>query len=432
MSAPLGKPRDVPRSRRSKGLPVYMGRQTRAVGPEVEREHRQRVFALYDHFWHWLAEPRADSTTECDVVAPRVRYSCTPETSPLDEALLREAHRVLGHDQDHVVDVVAHARPLALWALQATMEHNVDVAAAFGAEFAFDALFRVNVRAVADEPRPLCWRWQGCVDAVGLTVLRQVYDGVPEDYLPPILGAEIARLGQCEAPLEEALRSGNLTEPRFPIKNRYQGILDPLRPPLVAVRLAAHLIEEETLSTPRDILALELGHSLGPQALSIWLPHSRVHTWSSVIEPWLCPKFQAAWSADAVVLGIPPLRHLRFVRMMANRNRQIDRRDVDALWQTRDRQPHQHVAPLVDAAAGMIKLGAVLVVIGAVEEGEHHHAAALVRASGLFAPLQHRFDQQVLDTGTKPVLCFRRKDPWPGFGVLPAGDRLISAWRRIR
>ena len=197
----------------------------------------------------------------------------------------------------------------------------------------------------------------------------------------------------------------------------------------MSVRLAAWIVQQGALDGPaKNVLALELGHSVGPQVLSIWLPRAKVYTANQVFGPHK-PAGLGRHQADVVVLGVPGLRHICFVLEMLRDDR-LDRRIMQDFWSRRDADPHDTIPYLVQAADAYLKLGGVLVIIGAVQEGEHHVANKEVRRLGTFKPLVIKRGKQVADTTQRPVEVVYSKRPWCPFGVLPSQDRLLSAWRR--
>ena len=300
-------------------------------------------------------------------------------------------------------------------------------------------------------------------------------DGAPVGYVPPFLGAEIDRLRDAPLPLRQILDGNRLVESRFEVgrkhgegtdcdrlveyePNRYARIMDVLRPPLMTIRLAARIINERVSRDARlRVLALELGNWVGPQALSVWLdrraqiqheavrqpgplpePVSNlpgVHTYSAVYDPHVPPMLDEGVS-DAVVVGIPALHRIIFAKMMVDPDLDIDRRDIDPYWEPQRRLKIDdllvHVESYVQAAIPFVRPGGLLVVIGATDDGVHHHANRFVRDSDQFVPvsIENEDGERKLCTVEWPVEVAYSKPPWAPFGVIPPGDRLVSAWRR--
>ena len=59
-----------------------------------------------------------------------------------------------------------------------------------------------------------------------------------------------------------------------------------------------------------------------------------------------------------------------------------------------------------------------------VESGLHHHAAGILRATGMC-------HQTKLGSHEKPVLVRYSKQPWGIYHVIPPTARLVSAWRKV-
>lgn len=224
-------------------------------------------------------------------------------------------------------------------------------------------------------------------------------------------------------------------EPR--IEQSYMMLLDHLRPSLVSVRMAASIIVESLSMTRPVVLACELGHSVGPQALSVWMPNVMVRTRSAVIqsEAERAADPKSTLPVDAVVLGVPSYKAMRCAKFMTDNSmgRVVGQKEMESvLREAAKEDPITHVAGLVEDAVGLVKPGGLLVVVGAVEHGEHHHAVAHVAASADFQPMCIKSGRVQLNTVEKPILVAYRpgKKPWRPFGTLGPEDRLISAWRR--
>jgi hypothetical protein len=379
----------------------YLSRRTMVGDEHACREFDCRVWDLYDEY-----RRHDGQRTGWDDGGP-----IQPDRFSLDRYLIEAAFSVLHEERKEREDLARSARHLALWALQATPEKNAQVAATFAVQVMYDRIYRGLIRAYLGATRPTRWWW-----TTGHAP-RQHCQGAADEFVPPILGKEITSLQKTPVP------DGNLLwEPEWAIRRSYTRQMDCLRPPLLAVRLAAHLIEQNNYNQATKVLAIELGHSVGPQALSIWLPRTEIHTWSMVFDPRMPPGIPEG-EADAVVLGIPTLRRLLYTSKMADPDIQVDGRVVNRFWERlRDLDPLGHVEVLVEAAGSFLKLGGVLAVIGAVEEGEHHRAVKVIETTPRYKAL----------TAGKPVQVAHRKMPWCPYWVLPPEDRLVSAYRRVR
>jgi len=430
------------RPENSRPLPRYMGGHVQASEKHVQAELKRRAFALYDEFRRQLRrDPGGDSPAMRALLGELTPTSRATGPLTLDSYLWQEARRVikLPKEQERIVHC---ARPLAEWALRYTSEANPRVAALFAVEWEYDNddFYRKLTRAHLGQPRPVRWYWQVKTDRHdhGHRGWQQTFAGITTDFDPPLWFSDLRVLQEYEAPLDKCLIHGSVEEPKLPFeKQRHPRMMDCLRPPLAAVRVAAHLVER---ARARSALTIELGHTVAPQALSLWLAPPRpttVDTYSVVFDGEVLPACKPG-TLDAVVLGVPSLRQLKFVKMMRDSDREIDRRDVDPfwgrLWRRREPNPNPvaHVEGLVTASLGSVKVGGLLVVIGAVEAGEHHEANRRVAESGRFEPVNLSKGRLRRDTVAEPVEFFYPRRPWCPFGVIPPGDRLLSAWRRIR
>lgn len=262
----------------------------------------------------------------------------------------------------------------------------------------------------------------------------QVNDHTHEGVFGPISPEEQQRLRRCRSFREKAAVAGFIWEPDWPMKDRFLRVMDVLRPPMAAMKLVATLADTRRIH-PAKVVALEIGHSIGAQALSLWLPHDVVSVKSRAFGPDNPVRVHEQGSADVVVVGVPSLWNLTYVAKLLDVTSRLGLHELDELHQhVRRQDPHAHVGQLVDDAMSLVKPGGILIVVGSVEDGEHHYAVSLVEKQGNYEHRLVRYKKKRRDTVEQPVLIPYQPEQelWCPFKVPPPEDRLVSAWRKFQ
>jgi hypothetical protein len=393
-------------------------RATPAIAPSYPREPVDpreadqavlwtRVWALYDH---WLAA-RAD---RCDdqVDRPHVEH---------DTVLHREidaaARRIAPASEADRRIVSSAARRYAGWALSHSRERASPVIARFAVEAANDLHLRTIIGAtLGGVAPPPCWWWDGIRQ-------RHTFEPRTDGYSPPIRGRDVFRLAG-PPPLAEILREAHAREPDWTIRRTHLWAMDMLRPPLRAIQLAAEIIRRNG-APGGEVLAVELGHSVGAQALSANLPRARVRVANCIFRTGA-----GARPAGAVVLSLPCIRLVTHALLAAHPDSGMDRRTMDQFEPGRFRHRSSHAEAVACGAASWVRPGGVLVVLGDVEDGVHHEAVAAIATTEL-VPVRLAEGGHTRDTVREPIFVWHKGAPWRPHGVLAPTDRLISAWRRL-
>ena len=405
----------------------------------VERELEQRTDALQVDIQRRLHGEGHEASLRALLPSSRGHAGDDPEMPlTLARALVRAAKEVYPHTVRDWPHGALAALPHAEQILRDTPEMSMEVAARQAAQELFDSSYLVKVKAHLDRPRPTRWYWRRTRKGH-----RQEWDGTSEDYEPPISHREAQHLAGMKPPLAAAVGGEVLWEPQWSlsqangkplIRQRFSRMLDHMRPPLLAVRLAASIIKTRALAARPVVISYEQGHSVGPQALSIWLPSAEVHTRSTVLDPET--PLEPVGQADVVVLGVPSLLAFWFSWLMAEagRGRLVGQEVARTFLRSASKEdPLTHIKALVDDATGLVQAGGLFILLGATEHGEHHHAAALVAAQGCWRPISIQSGRDQLNTVERPILAAYRpgKEPWRPYGTLGPEDRLLSAWRRL-
>ena len=417
-----------------------------------ERELWDRAVALMDFFWTYEASGDADVLeTECkalssssDSEGEKEESKDAKHTSPspltVDWYVVKEAHRFPcdsgdGPDATWMTrrDLVHLAAPFVRWAKKITKETNPQVIARFAVETAYDHLCRAKIGYALANPRPLRWRW----DIDSSSKMTQTMYPTMIDKAAPIRSDDFGAFQKLKPSLGPWGEGKNIVEPVVG-KMTDLRVFDPLRPPVAALRLAAHLIEDHLGPTKKEVCAVELGHSFGPQAFSVWLPHQEVHTASSVIEPDQMSReveraltlLSPSKDIGAVVINIPSRRAIDYVAAALNPDVLLDRRLNNHLWSAPIKDPCAHVEGIVELGLKVARGASLIVLMGDIEHGLHHVANEVIHKSGKFEPMVFTHKGKVIDTVEEPAVVVRQRGEWPKYGVLSPSNRMVSAWKR--
>jgi hypothetical protein len=201
---------------------------------------------------------------------------------------------------------------------------------------------------------------------------------------------------------------------------------DPERAPVEALLLAA-----EILGDRREVLTVELGHSSGPAALSVFQPRTRVWTASLAVAPLLRPCREPYQGVvvnvpppdpfDAIVINIPTAEAFTF-----------------NLWATDPeagpRPPRildlAHVGPIVALARSYAKPGALVVLLAHVGIGRP--GAGIPEASeGVLVALgaESATTAALESIRGRNALVRYPETPRRSWWSSPPTDRIVSAWR---
>lgn len=424
-------------------LPNYPGSGPAIGGNRKERETWERAYAHYDRFRsHPYITPQVEDVRVTPFGSRQKRLVWTNENLkqveiPFDTEeirrlapfILKELTRAMGRwdSRRKRKQLFEPAFHLMLLAMHIYAEPSELVAARFAAELAYDEDLRCMVPFTLSGTRPTRWYWEKANIRVRKGTSHQVFDGSVTKYSPPFAGKAIAQLKKRPNPMPTWVAGKTITESTGHTPNSYIRALDPTRPPLLAVKLAAELVCGSKSSGP-NVVALELGHSAGPQALSVWLPKKQVHTASLIFDSQVSPSV-AAGSADAVVMGIPSMRAMVYCMGVLRQGR-MDRRLNDFLWSVNLPNPTAHVEDLVELGTSYLRPGGLLVVLGDPIDGVHHCAIKAIDAVGSFFPYIHEWGDYQIDTIANPALVVYPRRPWCPLGVLPPSQRMVSAWRK--
>lgn len=220
----------------------------------------------------------------------------------------------------------------------------------------------------------------------------------------------------------------------------YTITLDPLRPPLQTLRMAAALIEHHGSLHPLDeppsgevwdlqfpsletsvrgrVLGVDLGIVAGPWLLAAFLPHVDVYT----------PGADAPGPFDGIVLNVPGHREANYVSTVRDRLAQglpLSTRDLDRALALPVSPSHRDaVYRNLQASIQQLASGGVLVVMADTAAGEIHQVGRAASAAAL-TPIELTAD------GGHLVQFSYAKPPWSCLDVPPPTGRILAAWRRV-
>ncbi len=386
-------------------------------------------------------------------VASVGNFSMTPIMATLVTAEVARL-KVTQADEDLLVHIAGQQ---VNWALAATQERNHQVIARFAARAAYDAVYQSRVTAVITDEYPRRWcslrvRTGG---AVRNELLWQSADRSTDgDKRLAFMGRKALEgiTGGTNAHVEGKAAPVNVHDAYCGLPAALGWALDPIRPPIQAVRYAASLIHKykghralgiqvpvppkPTVEYDTDLLrqfadqgalralAIEPGLTAAVMALAWFMPGVEVCMFSPVLGDQSSPVAKA----DTVVLNLPNARSLALVKaaveVATRRNRTLTRDEIDAYWQHPASDPSHHASGLVAAALQHLADDGLLIVVGDIESGIHH------QATGLLAKVPDLLAIKLTPKG-RPVQFSYSKPPWALAGGLPATDRFVSAWMRV-
>lgn len=292
---------------------------------------------------------------------------------------------------------------------------NEQVLVRIALELAFDRLYLSQVSDVLHGRWGRYWH----LDPRGDRIRRDV--GMPDDSLP-IVTRNLKLLLNATAKFASAeLPEDNIIEPYAGLPSTPAWSCDPLRPPVHALRAAAHVINRVLCEEHFRIMALDLGVNVGAQAVATFCPRAVVHSHSTMLSD--VPEQKSPSTFDAVVLAVPSAASTEFVRMVRGLSRPLNRWDV-AEYAARPRTDlPQTLRESLSKAIASVRPGGVLAIIGDIGSSSVPIADALVSWTGAFSRVP-------VGGNLRPVAFRYAERPRDMYGSLPPTGRLVSAWRR--
>ena len=364
--------------------------------------------------------PPVAAPEDLDEVSLRVAAGYGIQLEPHMQNLLQdEASRLNLADVDAAM-LAEVAAPMIRWAEHYAKTADDLTIARFAAESTYDNLHRMAINSTITQVWPR--KWWVTRRHHGLNSLH--HEGHEEGQRLAFSGERVLDIVRRETDefIVGKVPAVNQVTPYVnkALPKTWGWVLDPGRPLIAAVRLSASIIEQEVL--PRieaKVLAIELGLTAAAQALAWFLPSTQVHTASGL----LGDTDAELPTCDAVVVNLPSARAMSLVHEAQRLNRAFNRWEVGQLHDLPAHDPGHHCAPLVQTALDRLGRDGVLVLMGDIECGIHHHAAAIINADSSMQAIP-------LTPSGKPVAFRYVEEPWTLFGCLPATDRFVSAWRR--
>jgi len=215
--------------------------------------------------------------------------------------------------------------------------------------------------------------------------------------------------------------ANNIVEPYAGLPVTPAWACDPLRPPVQAVRAGANIINRVVRDKRFDVMALDLGVTVGAQALATFCPAAFVYSWSTLLPDLLKREMPSAF--EAVVFGVPSAASTRFARTVQSLGRPLCRRDVEWFQTWPRNELPVRLFEMIQKAMSSVRPGGVLVVIGDIESRSVPIVDAIIAKYGAFSRVP-------VGGNIKPVMFRYAETPQDMYGSLPPTGRLVSAWRR--
>ncbi len=355
---------------------------------------------------------KADMQREAQRVFPP-RWSGTVDQNGLDRWILLEI--AMGH---------------AVGVINGSQERNPAVVARTAVEVAFDRVFRFKVAAAIVTPAPTVWDWKGtgqrcypCPDGFNLPIRVRDLDQL--------------RINTDKYDLKFVANYSS-TEPYCGLTLTYPWAMDPLRPPVAAVRTAASIIDNavergrfrQILLAEQDkptLLGVDLGHSVAAQALSVFLPEFRVFTTSQFHGPCNIADNRPA-QFDAVVVNVPGPAAGAFVWDNVQRHLQnlptMNRKENDVYWNWSTPNDGKDCVRAVQYGIDKLKPGGVLVLLTDVASGQFHVAKDAIG---------DQLQQVDVDPDRRlPHASFGYDSKvWGVYGCVRPTERILTVWRHV-
>ena len=376
----------------------------------LHRELRHRVAAL--HHQRDLYDARADHDTilaDHDVEAVAVGQNHLTLDAAVSDAIsgMRLAKKWKNH-------LRCRALPHARWA--ATVEPSATACARYAVERAWSA---IHVAAA------LSGRYPTPTWVAGRP--HDLYGRDNPSASRPFGSADLARLEGISS-LLPAIPGDHVVDAVWtPTKadNLHYG--DPVRPPVEALRLVADFALKEYGQEHRGTaVTVELGHSAGALALSVFLPRWIIQSTGTdaLYGPW--PSIKAK-SPTLVVVNIPSDAARAAAAVMSQGEVDLEQ-TLRGLDQPRRVDGIIDQLPRVeDLARPHVHPGSLLVVIGDAATGKHHHGLRYLRDHLDLVPVP--VGVPGIDFQKRAFLVRYPKKPWAPYLVPPATDRVMSVWR---
>ena len=430
---------------RPRPSPRYPGAAPSPDESKVERNRWAAADDIQAHYRGWVSGgcPSSNETHEID------SWGDTPLDKVLRQHLEVEVRRVLPNrhkrpskrlkDDWETLTEAAHRR--LVWATRHTLEVNPAVLARFAVEVAYDDIFRFNVAAVLAEPWPVLWEWN--VPLTGGTHRLSRLPDVSGARLP-ISPADFSRLEFSTAEFAgNQLPGHNLVDPFESLRSTWPWAMDPIRPPVSAVRTTAAVIrctleldgfglpgyETWAFGTSRQpVLGVELGHSVGAEALAVFLKGHKVHVCSDVFR--CTGQGNQPDEFKAVVVNLPNPAAMAYVADLLRRHDEglpaMSRIENDRYWRWPSHDQGKHGQRLVVHGFNKLAPGGVLIVLGDILSGQIHIVARTVES-------YVELESIPLWSGGPMAVCFDySKKPWAPYGCIRPTGRILRAWRRVR
>lgn len=386
--------------------------------------------AAKDLFDLWIG--RKAKPADDHVAAAVAGQHAAPRADPIIESLLlTEAERLKVAPKDRPV-LIAQAKQVVNWAFACTKEVNPRVIARFATRAAYEAIHQaVFTAVVGDMEYPRRW-W---AERTGWTPIVQTGSTVGYELRCDNPGGD-KRYAFSGRRMLEAVSgdTADCTVSRVAPVNTHAAYhslpatwgwaLDPIRPPMSAVRYAASLVATYKGGGKLQVLAIEPGLTAAAMGLAWFLPEATIHMFAPLLGDDAAP----ITKADAVVVNLANARSMRLVettvKTTKSTSRTLTRDEIDPFWRSPAHDPGHHTLDLVATALQHLADDGLLVVLGDVDSGVHHLATGVLNKVPDLHPIK-------VTTSGRPAQFKYTKAPWAPFGGLPATGRFVSAWQRV-
>jgi hypothetical protein len=344
-------------------------------------------------------------------------------------------------DRDTLID--ASIQPL-VWAEHYCKERNPEVLARFAVETAYDNTFRMQVAGTLTLPAPTWWLWAPPANG---GPSRLTWAPMTDGYTLPIHPRDFGRLeGSTARFTADVIEERNLVSPFQWLRPTYTWAMDPLRPPVQAVRTAASIILQDMPEAqlgmpvglftfgelggdpPAPVLAVEMGHSAAPEALAVFTKGRRIYTTSSIFGQGLADGRPDKFTS--VVVNIPHAAGMAFVTNILHRENNnlpvMNRMENDIYWRWPSEDQGDHCEPLVRYGLDHLSPGGIMVILTDTFSGQLHLARKVIQDDGRMVQIPIR------PQGPMAVSYGYDKKPWGVYGCLRPTGRVLTAWRMAK
>jgi len=309
---------------------------------------------------------------------------------------------------------------------------NLKIIAAFAIEMAYERIFISHLSfALCNDPCPSVLKY---MQGIGFDKNKE-----KQPIENPTFNKHIHDLIKNTASYaKENIKSVNILNAFCGMKPANEWALDPIRPPVQAIRTAAALIKKEFHmqdfdfnypgKSSRNILGVELGKSEAANALAAFLPGDTIYT-ASLLFKDSCSWRKKPDKYDAVVVNLPNAAAMEYTKDILDKHASntpstITREEVIKYLKWPSHDSGTHCPAIMKLAMSKLSDNGVLIVLGDIESNQLHIANSIIEKENSLKPIS-------IGKNEKPVMFqYAKGQTMAVDGVLKATGRLMKAWKR--